>query len=164
MRTPFLPRRLAALTLAAIAAVGLAGCTGLPAGSGWTGPANSATQSVGAEGSGEDTQSTAEACQLVNDIMTEATAEFENMDPNDPNAVVEGMEAAVQSLSDASDQVTNEEVAAILPDLQAMFEQVADLMGAIVAGDASKVGELEDLGASFQETGARFQELCAPAE
>ena len=76
----------------------------------------------------------------------------------------EAMDAAVQSLADASDQVTNEDVAAILPDLQAMFGQVADLMSAIVEGDTSKVGELQDLGAGFQETGARFEELCAPAE
>ena len=96
--------------------------------------------------------------------MTDASAEFENMDPNDPDAVVEAMDAAVQSLAEASNQVTNEEVKAILPELQSMFGQVADLMSAIVEGDASKVGELEELGEGFQETGARFQELCTPAE
>ena len=155
MRTTLLPHRLAALTLAAVAALGLTGCTGAGGGSG------APTSSDASDGG---TQTTAEACELVNDIMTDATAEFENMDPNDPDAVVEAMDAAVQSLADASDQVTNEDVAAILPDLQAMFGQVADLMSAIVEGDTSKVGELQDLGAGFQETGARFEELCAPEE
>ncbi|WP_127476838.1 hypothetical protein [Microbacterium sulfonylureivorans] len=165
MRTPILPRRIAALTVAAVALVGLSGCAGFPAGSPSSAPTSSASGDAGSgEGSGDGTQTTEEACQLVTDIMTEATAGFENMDPNDPDAVVEEMEAAVQSLADASSQISNEEVAAILPDMQAMFQQVADLMAAIVAGDASKVGELEGLGASFQETGARFEELCAPAE
>ncbi|WP_214466148.1 hypothetical protein [Microbacterium flavescens] len=154
MRTTYLPHRLAALTLAAVALIGLTGCTGPGAGNG----------DQSASGTDNGTQTTTEACEVVNDIMTEATAEFENMDPNDPDAVVEAMDAAVQSLSDASEQVSNEEVAAILPDLQAMFGQVADLMAAIVEGDTSKVGELEDLGASFKETGARFEELCAPSE
>lgn len=165
MRTPILPRRIAALTLAAVALVGLTGCTGFSAGSGSPAPTSSATEGAGSDdGSGDGTQTTAEACQLVTDIMTEATAEFENMDANDPDAVVQAMEAAVASLDDAQSQVTNAEVAAILPDMQEMFQQVADIMAAIVAGDASKVGELQELGTSFQETGQRFEELCAPTE
>ena len=149
--TPF-SLRIAVLTVAAVTVLGLTGCTG---GAGT--PASSDRSDGG-------TQTTAEACDLVNDIMTDASAEFENMDPNDPDAVVEAMDAAVQSLAEASDQVTNEEVKTILPELQSMFGQVAVLMSAIVEGDASKVGELEELGEGFQETGARFQELCTPTE
>lgn len=165
MRTPFLSRRIAALALATVALVGLTGCTGFPAGSGSSTPSASVTDESGAgEGSDDGTQTTAEACQLVQETITEATAEFENVDTSDPGAVVEGMEAAAASLADMSSQITNEEVAAILPDLQAMFEKVAEVMATIVAGDASKLGELEEIGTSFQETTQRFQELCAPAE
>lgn len=155
MRTTPLSHRFAALTVAAVALLGLTGCSG-------SGGAAGTPASSGASDGG--TQTTSEACDLVNDIMTDASAQFENMDPNDPDAVVEAMDAAVQSLAEASDQVTNAEVKAILPELQSMFGQVADLMSAIVEGDTSKVGELEELGEGFQETGARFQELCTPTE
>ena len=160
MRTTNLPHRLAALTIAAVAVLGLAGCTGIASGSATPAPESSTSDS----GSAEGTQTAEEACALVNDIMTEATAEFENMDPNDPDAVVQGMEAAVQSLDDAAAQVTNEEVAAILPELQDMFQQVGDLMTAIIDGDTGKLTELEEVAGGFQETALKFQELCAPTE
>lgn len=166
--TPILSRRIAALTLAAVAVLGLSGCMGFPAGSGSSTPSASASESSPDEGSGDDsgdgTQTTAEACQLVQETIAEATAEFENVDATDPTAVVEGMEAAAESLADAASKVTNEEVAALLPDLQAMFEEVAAVMAHIVAGDASKLGELEQIGTKFQETTQRLQDLCAPAE
>lgn len=161
MRTTNLPHRFAALTIAAAAVLGLAGCTGISSGSATPAPEISTSES---DGTAEGTQTTAEACALVNDIMTEATAEFENMDPNDPDAVVQGMEAAVQSLDDAAAQVTNEEVAAILPELQDMFQQVGDLMTAIIDGDTGKLAELEEVAGGFQETALKFQELCAPTE
>lgn len=170
MRTQILPRRFAALTLAAVALIGLTGCTGFPTGTAGSTPSATSSDSADGsdsgtgEGSADGEQTTAEACALIEETMTEATAGFENLDPENPDAIVEGMEAAVQTLSDLSTEITNEEVAAILPELQTTFQQVADIMAAIVAGDASKVAEFEQLGASFQETGERYQELCAPTE
>lgn len=161
MRTQILSHRIAALTLTAIAVLGLTACTGFPYGSSSPTSSSSAPAS---DGSSDGGQTTAEACQLIQNTITEATAEFENVDATNPGAVVEGMEAAAQSLADASSQITNEEVAAIVPELQAMFEQVAEVMAAIVAGDTSQLGELEDIGASFQETTQKFQDICASAE
>ena len=51
-----------------------------------------------------------------------------------------------------------------LPSGASMFEQVADVMAAIVAGETDRLGEIEALGTEFQETTTQFQELCAPAE
>lgn len=174
MRTQILPRRFAALTLATVALIGLTGCTGFPTGTAGSTPSATSSEPADGAGDGSDSgtgegsadgeQTTAEACALIEETMTEATAGFENLDPENPDAIVEGMEAAVQTLSDLSTEITNEEVAAILPELQTTFQQVADIMAAIVAGDASKVAEFEQLGASFQETGERYQELCAPTE
>lgn len=166
-----LTHRIAALAVTAVAVLGLTACSGLPLGSaGSDAPTASASRSASAEpvapgegdSSGDSGQSVADACTLVQDTITAATAEFENVSAEDPSAVVAAMDAAAQSIADAATQVTNDEVAALLPSLQGMFEQVAGVMQAIVDGDVSKLGELEALGTQFQETSRQFQDLCAP--
>ncbi|MDY0910550.1 hypothetical protein [Microbacterium sp. CFBP9034] len=171
MRTPSTSRRFAALTLTAVALLGLTGCTGFPTGASTPGvsPTSSADAEGGAddgsgEGSSDGSQTTEEACQLVQDTITDATAEFENVDGQDPSAVVDGMKAAAERLAETSSQITNEEVAAVVPSLQQMFEQVAEVMAAIVDGETDRLGELEEIGTTFQETTEQFQELCAPTE
>jgi len=147
---PIFSCRIAALTLAAVALAGLTACTGLPAGPDST------------EG-GEGSQTTVEACAIVQDAISDATAEFEDVEPADQGALVDAMQAAAQSLGEVSSQISDEDVAAIVPSLQEMFEQVADATAAVVAGDASALADLEGTAADFRETTERFQELCAPA-
>ena len=72
------------------------------------------------------------------------------------------MSAAAQRLSDAASQVTNDEVAALLPPLQAMFERGRGGHERAVAGDQTRLAELPGLVADFQAAGERFQDLCAP--
>jgi hypothetical protein len=161
MRTLTSPR-IAALALASVALLGITGCSGSPTASGSNSPSSSSPAND--ETSDGGTQTTEEACTLVQETMAEATAEFEQLNAEDPAAAVEAMEAAAQSLSDLSGEITNEEVAALVPSLQSMFEQVADVMKAIVAGETDRLGEMQELGTQFQETTTQFQELCAPAE
>ncbi len=52
-------------------------------------------------------------------------------------------------------------MAALLPSVQDMYGNVAEVMQALVDGDLTKLGELGELGTSFQETTERFQEPCA---
>lgn len=156
-----LSRRLAALTISAVALLGLTACSGLPAISGGT-PTSGASAPRTDDAAGDEGQSTADACSLVQDTITQATEEFENVSADDPGAVVAAMETAAQRIADASAQVTNDEVAALLPSLQDMFQNVGELMGALAEGDVSKLAEVEKLGTSFQETSQKFQELCAP--
>jgi hypothetical protein len=160
MRTPNLSRRLAAVAIVASALVGLTACTGFPAGSGSPAPSASLTSDAGSG----DGQTTEEACQLVNDTITAATEEFENLAADDPAAVVEAFREAAQSIADASSQVTNDEVAAFLPSLQELFTDVADLLPAIVEGDTSKAAEFQQVGTDLQTAMQEFEELCAPAE
>ncbi|MHC2999514.1 hypothetical protein [Microbacterium sp. HJ5] len=165
MRTPTFSRRIAALTLAAVAVFGLAGCTGFPAGSGTPAPSTSSTADGGAgAGSDDGTQTTAEACQLVQDTITDATAEFEQATTDDPAAVAEAFQAAAQSIADATGEVSNEEVAALLPPLQDVFERVAEVLPAIIEGDTSRTEEFQELGADLQTSMEQFNELCTPAE
>jgi hypothetical protein len=159
MRTLTSPR-FAGLAIAAVALLGITGCTGATNGSGASPESSS---SAPAQDSGGE-QTTEEACTIVQETISGATGEFEGLDTEDPGAAVEAMQAAAQSLTDVSSEITNDEVAALVPSLQSMFEQVADVMEAIVAGETDRLGEIEELGAQFQETTTQFQELCAPAE
>jgi hypothetical protein len=157
MTSSFLPRRIAAVTIAFAAVVGLSACSAFPLG----GPAASESAAPReTDASGDEGQSTQDACALVQETIEEATAEFDNLDAQDPAAVVDAMEAAAQGIADVSSEVTNDEVAALLPSLQSMFEQVSEVMAAIVAGDTENMTELSELGTSFQETTTQFQELC----
>jgi hypothetical protein len=161
-------RRLAALAIAGAVLLGTTACSGIPTLSDDAPPTATSTpsaeESSGGDGesTGDDGQSTADACALVEDTITQATDDFENVSADDPQAVIDAMRTAAQRISDTSEQITNDEVAALLPSLQGMFEQVADVMSAIASGDVSRVAEVEELGADFQETSEQFQALCAP--
>ena len=162
-----MPRRTAALTLFATLGVaglvGLSGCTGAPA------APSSSTAGTGTGGSsqqedagGDAGQSTQDACALVQDTISDATARFESAGSEDPAAVIEAMNAAANQLAEAAPQITNDEVAALIPSLQGMFTQAGEVMTAVVAGDTSKIEDLAGLGTSFQETSEAFQKVCAP--
>lgn len=161
MRTSLLHRGLAAVAITATAMLGLSACMGAPiVSSGSSNPSQSAAPADDSGASGG--QTVAEACALIADTMTQATEEFENLSAEDPSAVIDSMDAAVQAISDASSSVTNEEVAALLPSLQDMFQTLSDALRAIAEGDMSKLAEFENVGTEFQETSTQFQELCAP--
>lgn len=170
MTSPHAPRRLAALLVVGLALTSLTACSGIPFLS--SGDSSSPTSSSAApaderpgtteDQAGDEGQTTEEACALVQDTIEEATSEFENVSAEDPTAVVEAMKAAAGSIAQASSEVTNDEVAALLPSLQDLFQQVGDAMSAIAEGDVTKLAEMEELGTGFQETSEKFQELCAP--
>ncbi|MET0813507.1 MAG: hypothetical protein ABWY03_10650 [Microbacterium sp.] len=155
MTRPAIARRIAILALTATAVFGLAACTS----SSTPSPTGS---SVGSDSAGDEGQSVEDACALVQGTITEVTAEFENLGSGDPAAVVEAVKAASQKIGDVSSQITNDEVAAIVPSLQDMFAQVGETMTAIVEGDVTKLDDLSALGESFETTTQQFQEICAP--
>jgi hypothetical protein len=157
MSPTFHTRRIASLTLVAVALLGLTACTGSPgAGTGTSRSADSSDQP------GDGGQSTADACALIQESIQEATAEFESAATADPAAVVDAMSSAAERLAETATQVTNDEVAAVVPALQEMFTEVAEVMDAIAQGDASRVDDLSQLGTKFQQTSETFQEICAP--
>ncbi|TDN87701.1 hypothetical protein [Microbacterium sp. BK668] len=159
-------RRIAALSLSVAAVLALAGCTVAPPSddadtSTRTAPSSSASARPSPSASG-DAQSIEEACTLIQDTITEATEDFGEAATTDPAQVVEAMESAAEKLSAAASRISNDDVAAVLPDLQDMFAKTAEVMQGIVDGDVSKLEELSTLGDDFQETSERFQQLCAP--
>jgi len=150
--------RIAALTIAAAALFGLTACTASPDASPTTGSTSDASEASG------EAQSVADACALVQETIEEASEDFRNAAQDDPSAVVETMKAAAAELTAAAEQITNEDVAAVLPGVEEMFSTTAEILQDIVEGDVSKIGELATLGETFQETVQQFEELCTPKE
>ena len=146
-------RTLAALTIALTAMLGLTACTGAPA---------VTVPSLSADEPGDEGQSKADACALIQQSIDDAADEVQNISSDDPAAVVGSMNEAAQRIADAAEQVTNDEVAALVPSLQEMFAEAGAAMDAFLKGDVSKVDEISGLGAKFQETSEAFQELCSP--
>ncbi len=158
-----MPRRLSTLTVTAtITALALFGLTGRTGAPNESSSPDSAGASQPADAAGDDGQSTADACALVQSTITEATDEFENASADDPGAVVDAMTSAAEKLTASTSQITNDQVAALLPALRDMFTKTGDVMEAVAAGDLSKIEDLSSLSTQFQETSEAFQKVCAP--
>jgi hypothetical protein len=151
-------------TLSLLAVLALVGCTGAPTVSPGddTAASQGSTDSGSTDASGDDGQSTEDACLLISDSITEATTEFQEASADDPGAVAEAARAAADSLASAASQITNDEISALLPELQDMFTQTAEVMDSVASGDLSQIGDAAQIGESFQVTVTKFQELCAP--
>lgn len=144
-------RRYAPAALALGVLLLLSACTGAP----------SAPSSARADAHGDEGQSTADACAIVQESIDEATGAFAGASPDDPAAVVEALRSASTRLGEVAPRVTNDEVAALLTPLGNMFTQAAESMEALAGGDVSRMAEIAELSTSFQESAAAYQELCA---
>jgi hypothetical protein len=149
-------RLVAAVIIAATAGLGLVACTGGPA----PDSTSDASSGAGADQPGDGGQSTADACALVQQTISDAAAEFSSASVDDPAVVVDGMKAAAQKLGDASAQVTNDQIAALLPPLRTAFEKAADVMQSVADGDVSKLADSAQLSTDIQEPLQAFQEIC----
>ncbi|MDO8381749.1 MAG: hypothetical protein Q7T17_02015 [Microbacterium sp.] len=146
-------RRLIALALAATATFGLTACTG-------AGPESPEGTESSNPASAPESQTVEEACASVNDTIQSVSDDFEGVTAEQPEDAAAAFQAAADALGDASAEVGNAEVAALLPDIQAVFEAAGEAMTALAEGDATKVAELQNLGTDLQESFTAFQELC----
>jgi hypothetical protein len=151
-------RRIAAASVAAVVIWGMTACTGSPGDGGIS--ASGIPKS--SDEPGDEGQSTSDACALIQESIEKATDEFESAPSDDPGAVVESMKQAAQRIAELSPQITNDEVAAIVPALQAMFAEAGEVMDAVARGDLSQVDDLSELGTTFHQTSEAFQEICEP--
>lgn len=146
--------RIAALVLVAASALGLSACTAAPAAPGGS------SASPGTDQPGDEGQSTADACALIQESIQEATQEFENAASTDPATAAAAMTRAAERLAENAGEITNDEVAALLPGLRDMFAEVGAVMDDIVQGDASQLPELSRLGEELRATSEDFREVC----
>lgn len=151
-------RRLIALALAATATFGLTACTG--GGSDSSDGAESSNSEASTGASAPESQTVEEACASVNDTIQSVSDDFEGVTAEQPEDAAAAFQAAADALGDATAEVGNAEVAALLPDIQAVFEAAGEAMTALSEGDATKVAELQNLGTDLQESFTAFQELC----
>ena len=150
-------RRLITLALAATALLGLTACTG----GGGEAPDGVPSSSESASGGGASAaQTVEEACASVNDTIQSVSDDFAGVTAENPADAAAAFQAAADALGEASTQVENAEVAALLPDIQTVFETAGEAMAALAQGDASKVAELQKLGTELQDSFTSFQELC----
>jgi hypothetical protein len=95
-------RRIAALAIAASALLGLTACSMIP-GLGTEGivsPAPSDGAVGNGDASGDDGQTAAEACAIIEDAITSATEGYESATDGDLTTVVEAMRAAAADLTE----------------------------------------------------------------
>lgn len=160
MRTSLRPHRIAIGALTVALMFGITACTDAPADN--TNSSEQATDSSGqsTDATGDDGQSVAEACGLVQDTIENATSGLDTADAEDPSIVVDAMRDASAQLDSLSSEVTNDQIAALLPDLGELFTQMGDSMEAALSGDADAAAEFQETGTQFQTTLSEFQEAC----
>ncbi len=147
--------RIVAVMIALVAVCGVSGCAASP-----TAPSGDAT-TRSEDLPGDEGQSTEDACALIQERIQEATEEFERAATTDPATAAEAMTAAAERLAESATEITNDEVAALLPSLQDMFAEVGEVMTEIAQGDVSKVDDLAELGNELRATSEAFQDVCA---
>jgi hypothetical protein len=167
-------RRITALTIAAVAVLGLTSCAATPSTGGGAGgssePSASASQAPEASGGSEsdsdsnaggDSSGIADACAVIGQAITDATAGMEGVEPSaDPQAAIDAMNASAEAIGAAIADIDNEEVAAAAKGLQEGFAGIAEATAAVMGGDVAKAAELETLSTEFEESFTAFQELC----
>lgn len=149
-------RSIAAVVLVALATLGLAACTASPTPS----ETGTATVEAGPDGPGDAGQSTEDACALVRDSVVAAAEEFETPGADDPASVVEAMRAAAGRLGETASEITNDQVAALLPSLEQMYGQMGDVLESLANGDLDQSGEFAELATTFRDTMDHFRDVC----
>lgn len=152
-------RRLIAVALAATAMFGLTACTG---GGSEKPDGGASTSESSAPAAAPDSQSVEDACAAVNATIQGVSDDFANASAENPAETAAAFQSAADAIGEASAQVGNPEVAALLPDLQTAFEKTGEAMGALAEGDTSKMAEMQTLATDLQASITSFQELCLP--
>lgn len=139
-------RSTALAALVVVAAFSLTGCFASPDGSD--------TAAGGA-------QSTAAACTVVSDSVDEAIGQFDDLDTtDDPQTLSNAMNAAADAIGDAVGEIDNSDVEQAAQDVQAAYEQIAELTASMASGEEASAEDSEAFATEYQEALTTFAELC----
>ena len=144
-------RRITALTIAAVAVLGLT-VVHRRALDGCEGPTVRATaQRLGLTGAGGVRRlrvrtpipapagtrpASRDACAVIGQAITDATAGMEGVEPSDdPQAAIDAMNASAEAIGAAIADIDNEEVAAAAKGMQEGFAGIAEATEAVMDGD-----------------------------
>lgn len=156
-------RRLAALTIATVAILGLTACSGSPTTS------ESSSPETGNSAPAEETtseQSLAEACAEAGAQVQEATKTLSELDVTaataDPQGTIAQYTEAAEAIGAAAESVSNPEVKAAVSAFHEDFATMNDLLSRmLIDQDASAVAEIGAVATEIQESAAAIGTLCA---
>lgn len=158
-------RQIAALTIAAVAALGLVGCSGSTTADATSSPASTSSESSAPqeEASG---QSVAEACSIVNTQISGVATELSGLDINaaaaDPQGTVAKLTETADAIGAAADSVTNQEVKDGVTAVYEDFSTLRDLLQRVLVDqDQAAAAEMGTVATDIQESTKAMSTLCA---
>ncbi len=157
-------RHIAAWTIAAVAVLGLAGCSGSPSAE----PKESSTSAPETSAPAEQPsgQSVSEACAEVNAQISGVASELAALDVNaaaaDPQGTVAKLTETADAIGAAADSVTNDEVKAGVTAVHEDFTKLRDLLQRVLIDqDTTAASEVGTLGTDIRESTQAMGSLCA---
>jgi hypothetical protein len=158
-------RRIAAWTIAAVAVLGLAACSGPSSTAAGTKPA-SGSSAPAEDTQAESSQSIADACAIAGAKIQEATDAFSTIDmaaaQSDPQGTVEEFTAIVDAIGEATESVSNADVKSAMTAFHEDYASLRDvLQKVLVEQDVNAASEMGTLGTDLQESALAIGELCA---
>ena len=156
-------RRIAALTIATVAVLGLTACSSSPSAS--ESPSADAGSSAPAEEQSSE-QSLTDACAEAGAQVQEATKTLSELDVTaataDPQGTIAQYTEAAEAIGAAAESVSNPEVKAAVSAFHEDFATMNDLLSRLLIDqDASAVAEIGAVATEIQESAAAIGTLCA---
>lgn len=157
-------RRLAALTIAAVAILGLTACSGSPSASESTSAPESSAPAEQSSAPSSD-QSVADACASAATQVQAATSELGSLDVSaaaaDPQGTVDTFTQSVDAIGAAAESISNPEVKDAVTAVYEDFGAMRDVLSKVlVDGDQAAAAEMATVSADVQESALAIGELC----
>jgi hypothetical protein len=157
-------RRIAAVTIALVAVLGLAGCTGTPNATETEKSSSSTETSAPTEQSSG--QTVAEACAIATSKVAGAASSLSSLDVNaaaaDPEGTVATLTATADAIGEAADSVTNVEVKDAVTAVYEDFTTMRDLLSRVLIDkDTSAAAEMQTLATDIQTSTQAVSTLCS---
>lgn len=158
-------RRLAALTIAAVAVLGLTACSGSPSASEETTAPSQSSAPVEETSAPSSDQSVADACASAATQVQAATSELGSIDPTtaaaDPQGTVDTFTQSVDAIGAAAESISNPEVKAAVSAVHEDFIAMRDVLSKVlVDGDQAAAAEMTTVTSDVQESAMAIGELC----
>ncbi|UYO96268.1 hypothetical protein OED01_11730 [Microbacterium sp. M28] len=158
-------RKIAALSIAAVAVLGLTACGGTPS---TADKANDSDKTTASEAPAESTaeQSVADACKAATEDITAATTSMSELDIEaataDPQTTLDTFTATTDAIGEVAASVNNAEVKESVTAIYEDFGKMRDLLSAVLVDqDMSVAADLTTVTSDLQASTTEFYELCA---
>jgi len=152
-------QRFHAIAATAALALMLAGCTGGGGDTNSAGAPNDGNVQNSAPAQSGD-QSKADACQVVQDSLAEFSELSSQMDPTNPQAIIDKFTELSSKSSDALNSITNDEVKASASKAATALGDYVEFLQVVIS-DPSKAADMSGQITSLQEAFTEVGTVCA---